>query len=132
MKTAQFLHENIPKLSPPDGRVYQYFAYKPNERPFRYVKGKLPEKFLPKVPQLPRILRAFNHQLNYMIDDDGETKVSYIEVNKVGEVVEKKLDNGKIERKFEVVFEIARQLITPLVQLKAVVKFINTTVKLSL
>ena len=57
-----------------------------------------------------------------MTDNDGKEEVSYIEICK-----SKDID----ETWFEVVFEITAQLITPLVASKGIVKFFNTTVRVS-
>ena len=135
METAKFLHENIPKAKAPEGNAYGYFAYEPNERPFRYVRAYVPEKFWKVRKDIPEYFKAFNEGLDTVTDEDGVDQDSHVKMTDCKDVVERKIfdKKGKLiktVRTFMVELEIDHQLITPLVKLKGVIRLANTTVSL--
>ena len=135
METATFLNENIPKCKAPEGKVYTYFAYKPNERPFRYVRAYVPEKFYKVRSEIPEYFKAFNEGLDTVVDDDDVVQDSHVKLVQCKEPADRKItdDKGKVIkviRTFMIELEIDHQLITPLVKKKGVVKLANTKVPL--
>ena len=126
-ESADFLYNLIPAIQPPEGRAYTYFSYKPDERPFRYVRTYIPEKYYGVRKTIPESLKAFNEEFEAVIDDDGYPEESHITISKVKEPEERKItdDDGnviKIIKTFFVELEIDYKLITPLVKAEGILK----------
>ena len=68
-ETVDFVTEQVPKIKPPETKTtekeYQYRAYGPNNRPYKYYKLRVPERFWNTTDRFTDLIKHFNQDLDY-------------------------------------------------------------------
>ena len=67
MPTVDFVTLQVPKLTPPKDtdKEYEYRIYGPNNRPFKYYKIRVPERFWSTPERFVELIKHFNKNLDY-------------------------------------------------------------------
>ena len=68
-ETVEFVTEQVPKIKPPESKTteneYRYNVYGPNNRPYKYYKLRVPERFWNTRERFIDLIKHFNTDLDY-------------------------------------------------------------------
>ena len=73
-ETAEFIRGHVPTIDPPNKGKYKYVVYEAEERPFRYLKGKIPKRYWASKSKLTNMLRMFNPCLRKTLPNHKNVK----------------------------------------------------------
>ena len=67
LDTVDFVTIHVPKLNPPENteKKHQYKIYGPNNRPYKYFKVRVPERFWSTPDRFVNLIKHFNKKLDY-------------------------------------------------------------------
>ena len=112
---------------PENQLVYTYQVYGPNNRPFRYLKGRFPMGFWAKHDDFIELIRAFHPELDRDVEDIN-TGLPRKQHMRVSAGMEDKADI--IGGYFTLSIEVEEELIPVLARLDGTLQILATTIKL--
>jgi hypothetical protein len=112
---------------PENQLVYTYQVYGPNNRPFRYLKGRFPMGFWAKPDEFIELIRAFHPELDKDVDDIS-TGLPRKQHMRVSAGMEDKADI--IGGYFTLSIEVEEELMPVLAELNGTLQILSTSVRL--
>lgn len=127
--TYTFCLDNVPGFDCPEGSnlQYTYFVYGPDNRPYKYIKTNVPERFYSSREQLTEMILAFHPILEEKAaKSNGTTEPYHLRIS--GGMTDKKTDiiNGF----FNITIEIEEELLPVLAILGGKLRILSTTLNL--
>ena len=127
--TYNFCLDNVPGFDCPEGSKvqYTYFVYGPDNRPFKYIKTSVPERFYSTREGLTDMILAFHPILEEKVEkNDGSVEPYHFRIS--GGMVDKKVDvvNGY----FNITIEVEEELLPVLALMDAKLRILSTTLNL--
>ena len=127
--TYTFCLDNVPGFDCPTGSEvqYSYFVYGPDNRPYKYVKTSVPERFYSNREQLTEMILAFHPLLEEKAaKTNGTIEPYHFRIS--GGMTDKKADvtNGY----FNITIEVEEELLPVLAIMGAKLRILSTTLHL--